>query len=106
MLPILIHLRFFCAESEIVTNLNAEEVIGRESRIAMGLWQLLMIFMELGLFVVFVGYKTPIKAYRLMVFGMGLFSIFIGAAVLGRCALVKAREIGKGKPKISPFFQP
>lgn len=101
MLPILIYLRFFCAEFEIVTSV---EGIGRESRLAMGLWQLLMILMELGLFIIFIGNKILMKVYRLFFLGIGLLSIFIGGTVIGRRALIQARERGPFSIGETPEF--
>lgn len=78
---------FVYALHEIVNGLS--EGIGRESQLGLGLWQLVVVSLELGLFIIFTGCKTPMKIFRLCFLGLGISSIFFGVCLISRRFLIQ-----------------
>lgn len=85
IMPILIYLSFVCAEYEIVSGIVDGK--GRESLIGLGLWQLIVISMELGLFITYIGTKKHIHFLRFLFLAMGLLSATFGAYAIGKTLL-------------------
>lgn len=82
ILPLLMILSFIYATCEILNGLVGS--VNRESELALGLWQMLVVLFELKLFLIFVGCKSLVKSYKFLLIVMGLLTVWCGAAVIGR----------------------
>lgn len=102
ILAFLMHMNFICAMEEIL--IGYESPAGRESRLGMALWQLLLIASELGLYVTYTENNVLTELFRVFFLLMGVLSVFIGFGVIGRRTLREARETSPIEAK-SPMIE-
>lgn len=85
------YLSCFCAVNEIMMDITSLEA-GRESRVILAMWQLILVFFELGVFVTYFNDDFTTTLYRIFYFVVGMISFSYGVGEILYRTLAPIRE--------------